>query len=73
MTGNRLTSAIRYADGASESMEFELYRPAELTSRAEQAGLRAVEACCWWDDARPPTASEQRYQLVLERLANTAE
>ncbi|MGQ0434541.1 MAG: class I SAM-dependent methyltransferase [Microthrixaceae bacterium] len=73
MTGNRLTSTIRYADGESESMEFELYWPAELTSRAEQAGLRAVEACCWWDDARPPTASEQRYQLVLERLGNTAE
>ena len=67
MLGNRLTSTIEYVDGSSEQMEFELYTPEEITTRASAAGLVAVEECCWWDSDRPPTPSEQRFQVIFER------
>ena len=40
--------------------------PGHLAARAARAGFHLVEACCWWDPARPPTPAEHRYQLVLE-------
>jgi SAM-dependent methyltransferase len=67
VVGDRLRSTIEYVDGATEEMDFELLEPDDLAQRAEHVGFRAVEACCWWDGDRPPTPTEPRYQLVLER------
>jgi SAM-dependent methyltransferase len=67
VTGDRLASTITYLDGTTETMDFELLDPEDLTRRAARYGFRLVEACCWWDSDRPPTPGEQRYQLVLER------
>jgi len=63
--GDRLTSTIDYTDGTTESMDFELFTPEALVARAEPHGFHLHEACCWWDTTRPPTPTEQRYQLVL--------
>jgi len=68
MNGSRLTSDIEYTDGVTETMEFELFSPADIEKRAEPFGLEAIEACCWWDRERPPTSVEQRFQVTLERL-----
>ncbi|MDQ6883173.1 MAG: class I SAM-dependent methyltransferase [Candidatus Dormibacteraeota bacterium] len=65
--GNRLTSVITYADGSTELMDFEVFTPEQLTDRAASAGFHLLEACCWWDSARPPDPNQARYQLTLER------
>lgn len=70
VTGDRLVSTISYVDGATETMDFELLEPDDLADRAARWGFGLVEACCWWDSARPPTADEHRYQLVLERVGS---
>ncbi len=63
----RLISTISYLDGSIEEMDFELFEPADLASRAGNHGFRLIEACSWWDRERPPSPIEQRYQLILER------
>jgi SAM-dependent methyltransferase len=67
VTGGRLLSTITYVDGSTDTMDFELLDPDHLATRAARAGFRLVEACCWWDPARPPTPAEHRYQPVLEQ------
>ena len=47
-------------------MDVELLDPDHLATRAARRGFSLVEACCWWDDDRPPTPDEHGYQLVLE-------
>jgi SAM-dependent methyltransferase len=63
----RLISTIQYDDGWTESMDFELLDPDDLSDRAFRHGWSLIEACSWWDASRPPSATDQRYQLVLER------
>lgn len=63
----RLTSTIEYADGTTESMDWELFTPDEIKRRAAVAGFREVERRCWWDETRGPDPAEQRYQIVLEK------
>ena len=48
-------------------MDFELFEPDGLTHRASNYGFTLIEACSWWDSERPPSPTEQRYQLILER------
>lgn len=67
MDGPRLTSRIEYTDGTEESMDWELFSPDGIADRCARMGLVALERCCWWDAARPPTPDEQRYQIVLEK------
>lgn len=67
MDGARLTSEIEYVDGAVETMDFELFSPDEIERRAEPFGFDAVERCAWWDENRPPSADEQRFQITFER------
>jgi SAM-dependent methyltransferase len=62
----RLISTIEYADGSTDTMAFELLEPDDLIGRARARGYRLVEACTRWDSARPPSAGEQRYQVVLD-------
>lgn len=64
----RLISTIEYDDGSSEEMDFELLDPDDLSERASQQGWLVVEACSWWDRSKPPSAQDQRYQLMLERV-----
>jgi SAM-dependent methyltransferase len=68
LDGSRLTSTIEYADRTEESMEWELFTPDALSARAAQAGFKEIERCTWWDEARPPTPDEQRFQAVFEKL-----
>ena len=63
----RLRSTIAYPDGATETMDFELFTPEVLVERAKRAGFSVLEQCCWWDEARPPDPTERRYQSVFER------
>ena len=65
--GDRLHSEITYKDGSIDSMDFEIFAPDELASRARGAGFQLLEGCCWWDSARPPDPNQARYQLTLER------
>jgi D-alanine-D-alanine ligase len=67
LDGDRLRSTIEYDDGVIEIMEFEVFEPHELAERAQRHGFHTLEACCWWDEARPPDPGEPRYQLVLQR------
>ena len=67
MKSGRLSSDIAYADGSHETMEFELFTPAEIQRRARRVGFETIEACCWWDGTRPPSVDEQRFQVTLER------
>jgi SAM-dependent methyltransferase len=67
LDGSRLTSTIEYADGTEESMEWELFTPDTLSARAAQAGFKEIERCTWWDEARPPSPDEQRFQAVFEK------
>ena len=62
-----LISTLAYSDGALETMDFELFEPDDLVRRARRHGLALLEACSWWDGRRPPSAEDQRYQLVLDR------
>lgn len=66
VVGSRLLSTIEYVDGDTETMDFELFEPDELASRAAAHGFVLLEACSWWDRRRAPSPTEQRYQLVLE-------
>ncbi len=67
LDGSRLTSAIEYADGNRESMSWELYTPAAISTRAARVGFQEIERCTWWDGTRAPSPAEQRFQVVLER------
>ena len=67
LDGTRLTSTIEYADGSRESMNWELYTPDSISTRAARVGLREIERCAWWDETRGPSPAEQRFQVVLER------
>lgn len=66
--GPRLTSTIEYVDGAVESMDWELFRPGEISARATRVGFRELEQCCWWDETRQPNPDEQRFQIVFEKI-----
>lgn len=68
MHGTRLRSDIEYADGSRETMDFELFTPDEIQGRASPFGLDLIEVCCWWDSRRPPSAEEQRFQAMFERI-----
>lgn len=63
----RLASTIEYADGSTETMNFELFAPEQIIERAARTGFTLVEQCCWWDEQHPPDPSVQRYQSVFER------
>ena len=65
----RLESRIQYPDGASETMDFEVFTPEGLIHRADRAGFIVMEQCCWWDETRPPDPTERRYQSVFERTS----
>ena len=67
LSGGRLLSTIRYADGATERMDFELFSPEELARRAGGAGFELLEQCCWWEEDRPPDPAVRRYQSVFQR------
>src|SRR5690606_34096164 len=47
----RLRSAITYANGAMEVMDFELFTPEALVARSSRAGFEVVDQCCWWDES----------------------
>ena len=64
---DRLISTINYRDGSTDEMDFELFEPDDLTHRVGNYGFTLIEACSWWDSERPPSPTEQRYQLILER------
>lgn len=68
LSGSGLTSRIEYANGSDETMDFELFTPEEIQRRARPPGFEAIEMCCRWDSARPPSVDEQRFQVTFERV-----
>jgi D-alanine-D-alanine ligase len=67
VVGGRLRSSIEYSDESVEELDFELLEPDDLARRANASGFDLLQACCWWDEDRPPDPREQRYQLLLSR------
>jgi SAM-dependent methyltransferase len=67
LIAGRLISTIAYLDGSFEVMDFELFEPDDLAGRARDHGFSVVEICTGWDGLRPPSDTDQRYQIVLER------
>jgi SAM-dependent methyltransferase len=67
LRGDRLKSTIDYVDGTTEAMEWELFTPDSISTRASSVGLREIERCAWWDESREPGPDEQRFQAVFEK------
>ena len=66
--GNRLTAHLEYKGGGSDTFDWQLYTPDEITALAALCGLRLLLACTWFDEAKPPSPEVPRVQLVFEKV-----
>ncbi|HET8984759.1 MAG TPA: hypothetical protein VFN03_03265 [Trueperaceae bacterium] len=72
MTGNRLTSQLRYGNGAApDEFEWQLYDLEEIASAAESIGLRLILACSECDANALVTSESSSMQLVFEKARNS--
>ncbi len=67
VTGGRLTVRLDYGDGSGDTFKWQLYTPDEVRELGETVGLRLVRTCSHHDETSPPSASQPRMQLVLQR------
>lgn len=68
MTGNRLTVNLVYGDGEpTDTFDWRLYTPDELSELAEAVGFRCVVVCTGFDEEKPPSPANPRMQFVLEK------
>ena len=65
--GGRWSDQIRYTDGETKTLEWELFEPEELVARANRVGLDHVATLVRWQPALAVPADAARFQLVLER------
>ncbi len=65
--GNRLTAHLEYEGGGSDTFDWQLYTPDEITALAALCGLRLLLACTWFDEAEPPSPEVPRVQYVFEK------
>lgn len=62
--GGRCFHEIRYPDGHTDDIQFEVYLPEEIRGLCRHAGLEPQIEMTWWDPHRPPTPEQPRYQLA---------
>jgi SAM-dependent methyltransferase len=60
---------IRYPDGTSDEIEFNVYRPHEITGMLSEAGFHVDADMVWWKTEISPGPRFPRYQMVSTRLA----
>jgi SAM-dependent methyltransferase len=64
--GPRLTVTVTYQDGGSESSEWHLYSPEELTEAVGSVGFEELCRCAWFDEATPVSVEHARMQFVFQ-------
>jgi SAM-dependent methyltransferase len=60
---------IRYRDGSSDAIEFNVYHPDEITGMLSEAGFQVDAGMVWWKAEMSPGPRFPRYQTVSTRLA----
>jgi SAM-dependent methyltransferase len=58
---------IRYRDGSSDAIEFNVYRPDEISGMLCEAGFRVDAELVWWQAEMAPGPRFPRYQMVCSR------
>jgi SAM-dependent methyltransferase len=58
---------IRYRDGSSDAIEFNVYRPEEITGMLSEAGFQVDAERVWWKAEISPGPGYPRYQMVCSR------
>jgi SAM-dependent methyltransferase len=58
---------IRYRDGSSDTIEFNVYRPDEITQMLSGAGFQVDAEMVWWRVETSPGPGYPRYQLACSR------
>jgi SAM-dependent methyltransferase len=58
---------IRYRDGSSDEIEFNVYRPDEITGMLSEAGFQVDADMVWWKAEISPGPRFPRYQTVSTR------
>ena len=66
--GNRLMANLQYSNGSSDTFEWQLYTPEEITDLARDLGFHCVVACTNFDEAQPVSAEKPRMQFVFELI-----
>ena len=63
----RWQDLIRYPDGETDTLKWELFEPEDLVARAARAGFAPVATLHRWQPVDAVTADAARFQVVLER------
>lgn len=64
---DRCINRIEYVGGGVDSIEFNLYAPAEMTRMAVAAGFSVEPPIAWWRSELPASREHARYQLRCHR------
>jgi SAM-dependent methyltransferase len=59
---------VRYRDGSSDEIEFNVYRPDEITGMVTEAGFRVDRDMVWWKAEISPGPQFPRYQTASTRV-----
>ena len=65
--GNRHRVVLEYDGQRQDTFEWRLYTPAEFEAICEEAGLRLLLKCAWFDPSLAPASEHARMQFLLER------
>lgn len=67
MDHSRCFNEIRYPSGQVDDIQFDVYRPAEISDLCARAGLEPRIEMAWWNPETRPSPDYPRYQLVCAR------
>jgi SAM-dependent methyltransferase len=67
MRDERCFHEIRYATGRVDDIQFDVYRPEEISELCDRAGFEPRVEMVWWNSKTRPSADSPRYQLVCAR------
>jgi SAM-dependent methyltransferase len=67
MRDGRCCNEIRYASGRVDDIQFDVYRPEDMSDLCRRAGLEPGLGMAWWNPQSRPSADVPRYQLVCTR------
>jgi SAM-dependent methyltransferase len=63
----RCFNEIRYASGRVDDIQFDVYRPEEMSDLCHRAGFEPDAAMVWWNPQSRASADFPRYQLTCAR------
>lgn len=66
---DRLLVHLRYAEGAEEQFDWQLFTPITIEKLGRSIGLQLLRSCTDFDPANLPSPAHPRIQFVLERSA----